>query len=88
MHSSDNPLQIYCDLDDVLTNFEESASQAIGVPLNRVSATILWDCLKKKFLFFETLPWKKGTCERKGEKEGEGGRSNYLYKCEKQLELF
>lgn len=57
-------MQIYCDLDDVLTNFDESASQAIGVSLNRVSATTLWDSLKKKFSFFETLAWKKGTCER------------------------
>lgn len=64
MHSRNSPLQIYCDLDDVLTDFEESASQAIGVSLNRVSVTTLWDCLKKKFSFFETLPWKKGTCGR------------------------
>ena len=71
MYGSNSPLQIYCDLDDVLTNFEESTSQAIGLPLNRVSATTLWDCLKKKFSFFETLPWKKGTCEgeRRREKE-------------------
>jgi hypothetical protein len=64
IHGSNCPMQIYCDLDDVLTNFEESASQAIGVLLNRVSATTLWDSLRKKFSFFETLPWKKGTFER------------------------
>ena len=60
-HLSNSPPQIYCDLDDVLTNFEESASQAIGVSVSKVSSTTLWDCLRKKFSFFETLPWKKGT---------------------------
>ena len=72
MYGSNCPMQIYCDLDDVLTNFEESASEAIGVSLNRVSATTLWDSLRKKFSFFETLPWKKGTCE-----------SESVYACER-----
>ena len=52
--------KIYCDLDDVLTDFQQNASDAIGLSIRNVSSTLLWDCLKKKYSFFETIPWKKG----------------------------
>lgn len=52
--------QIYCDLDDVLTNFEESASKAIGLSAQKCSMSALWALLEGKFSFFETLPWSAG----------------------------
>jgi hypothetical protein len=55
-----NDVTIYCDLDDVLTNFKESASKAIGISIDKVPTATLWDVLKKKYSFFEALPWSRG----------------------------
>jgi hypothetical protein len=55
-----NDIRIYCDLDDVLTNFKECASKAIGISIDKVPPATLWDLLKKKYSFFETLPWSRG----------------------------
>ena len=52
--------QIFCDLDDVLTNFEGSASAAIGISISKCSVFTLWTLLKDKYSFFETLPWSAG----------------------------
>ena len=54
-------MKIFCDLDDVLTLFEFSASAALGVSAKQLSSFVRWDLLSKKRLFFETLPWTKGT---------------------------
>ena len=54
------PPRIFCDLDDVLTAFEGTASDAIGIPIRRISQSRVWDLLKDKYGFFETLPWKAG----------------------------
>ena len=52
--------RIFCDLDDVLTAFEESASDVIGISIRKISQSRVWDLLEDKYGFFEVLPWKKG----------------------------
>ena len=54
-------MKIFCDLDDVLALYECSASAALGVAAKQLSSSVRWDLLSKKRLFFETLPWTKGT---------------------------
>lgn len=48
---------LYCDLDGVLTDFEEGVRLKMGKEPEEINQGLMWSVLRKSHNFFEKLPW-------------------------------
>jgi hypothetical protein len=48
---------IFCDLDGVLTDFEQGVKQKFNKSPNQLPPGVMWGGINKSNTFFETLPW-------------------------------
>lgn len=48
---------IFCDLDGVLTDFEQGIRNKFNTNVDEVKSGVMWSVINKSNTFFETLPW-------------------------------
>ena len=57
MNKQESNVQLYCDLDGVLADFNEGTQTLLGKYPDELSQSLLWSTVKKSKTFYEDLPW-------------------------------